>query len=191
YACHGLDEAAAAQARADVASFDGAVRLLEDAASEEQWRRALESLPDDDQVAPLLRGFAVRLLYGRGAYDAGRTAAALGRALSAAVPVPEAGAWFEGFIDGAGEVLLADDALFATVDEWLSRQSEETFVELLPLLRRSFASFDPSTRRSLLERVGQSGRSTAAMTADDPRAAAAFARALPLLKTILGVAPNE
>ena len=190
YACHGLDDAAAAQGRNDVAGLDGAVRLLEDAASEEQWRRALESLPDDDQVAPLLRGFAVRLLYGRGAYDAQRTAAALGRALSAAVPVPEAGAWFEGFINDAGEVLLADDALFATVDDWLSRQSEEIFVELLPLLRRSFASFDPSTRRSLLERVGQSGRASAALTSDDPRAAAAFARALPLLKTILGVAPN-
>jgi hypothetical protein len=187
YACHGLDDAAAAQGRADVAGIDGAVRLLEDAASDEQWRRALESLPDDDQVAPLLRGFAVRLLYGRGAYDAERTAASLGRALSSAVPVHQAGAWFEGFIDGAGEVLLADDALFATVDEWLARQSEETFVELLPLLRRSFAGFDASTRRSLLERVRQSGRATAALSTDDPRAAAAFARALPLLKTILGV----
>lgn len=72
----------------------------------------------------------------------------------------------------------------------LSRQSEETFIELLPLLRRSFASFDATTRRSLLERVRQAGRATAAVTSDDPRAAAAFARALPLLKTILGVPAN-
>ena len=132
----------------------------------------------------------MRLLYGRGAYDAERTAAAFGRALSSSVPVPQAGAWFEGFIDGAGEVLLADDALFATVDEWLARQSEETFMELLPLLRRSFAGFDASTRRSLLERVKQSGRAKTALSSDDPRAAAAFARAVPLLKTILGVVPN-
>jgi hypothetical protein len=138
-------------------------------------------------VAPLVRGFAVRLLYGRGAYDAERTAAALSRALSPAVPVHDAGAWFEGFIDGAGDVLLADDQLFAAVDDWLSRQPEESFVELLPLLRRSFASFDATTRRSLLERVRHADRASEAVTVDDPRAAAAFARAVPLLKTILGV----
>ena len=87
-------------------------------------------------------------------------------------------------------MLLADDVLFATVDEWLSLQDEDTFVELLPLLRRSFANFDASIRRGLLERVRRPGGSKAAIALDDPRAAAAFARALPLLKTILGVNSN-
>lgn len=187
YACHGLDDAAAAQGRDDVAGLDRAVRLIAESGVDEQWRHALESLPSDDQAAPLLRGFTVRLLYGRGLYNAERAAAALGRALSLAVPVQEAGAWFEGFIGGAGEVLLADDRLFSTVDDWLTRQREETFVELLPILRRSFASFDATTRRSLLERVRQPGRPSESVALDDPRAAAAFARVVPLLKKILGV----
>jgi hypothetical protein len=77
--------------------------------------------------------------------------------------------------------------LFTAVDDWLSRQLEQSFVELLPLLRRSFASFDATTRRSLLERVRHAGRASEAVAVHDPRAAAAFARAVPLLKSILGV----
>lgn len=72
--------------------------------------------------------------------------------------------------------MLADDALFAAVDDWLTRQPEESFVELLPLLRRSFVSFGATTRRGLLERVRHAGRASEAVAVDDPRAAAAFAR---------------
>jgi hypothetical protein len=55
YACHGLDDAAAAQGRDDVAGLDRAVRLIEESGVDERWRDALESLPGDDQAAPELR----------------------------------------------------------------------------------------------------------------------------------------
>ncbi len=191
HACHGLDDAAAAEARGDVASLDRAVSLLQEDAIDDQWRSALGRVGADEQAAPLLRGFVTRLLYDRGVSTADDSAAALSRALSPAVRVQDAGAWFEGFINEAGEILLADDALFALVDDWICRQREDDFVEMLPLLRRAFSSFDATSGRRILERVRHGAGGSAAVLVDDPRAAAAFAAAVPLLKTILGVDADE
>ena len=44
---------------------------------------------------------------------------------------------------GSGLVLLHEDALWSALDAWLRDLSAETFVELLPLLRRAFAGFQP------------------------------------------------
>ena len=91
----------------------------------------------------------------------------------------------------SGEVLLADDALFKIVDGWVCGQAEDDFVEMLPLLRRAFSGFDPASSRRLLERVRSRGNSEEVILVDDPRAAAAFAAAVPLLRTILGVGADE
>lgn len=191
HACHGLDEQTAIDCRGNFAGLDRAVGLLQDQAAEDQWKFALGRIVEDEQAAPLLRGFATRLLYDRGSIDAEETAAALSRALSASVPFAEAGAWFEGFINEAGEVLLADDSLFAIVDTWIREQNEDDFVEMLPMLRRAFSTFDAASSRRILDRVGRGPAAAAALLVDDPRAAAAFAAAVPLLKTILGVAADE
>ncbi len=191
YACHGLDEPTALEARGDLAALDRAVGLLQDEAMDDQWPVTLCGLVEDGQAAPILRGFATRLLYDRSDFDAEETGLVLSRALSAAVPTAEAGNWFEGFINEAGEILLVDDNLFVIVDEWLVRQEEETFIEMLPLLRRAFGRFDPAASKRILDRVRRGAASGASVLVDDPRAAAAFARAVPLLKTILGVGPDE
>ena len=191
YACHGLDDVASAQCRNDVSALDRAVSLLEQEDIAEQWCHALSSVAEDEQAAPLLRGYAERLLYDRGMREPEQTAAALSRALSPAVRTQDAGAWFEGFINEAGEVLLADDTLFRLVDEWLCGQNEEDFTQNLPLLRRAFSSFDPSSGKRLLDRVRVGRASAASVVLDDPRAVAAFAASVPLLVTILGVGDDE
>ncbi len=104
--------------------------------------------------------------------------------------VRDAGAWFEGFINAAGEILLADDVLFNLVDTWICGQKDADFIELLPLLRRAYAGFDATSGRRLLERVQRGQASSDAMLVDDPRAAAAFAAAVPLLKTLLDIRTN-
>ncbi len=191
YACHSLDNASAAEARGDMAALDRSIALLKEEAVDEQWQYALQQLAADDQAAPLLRGFAVRLRYDRGIASPEETALALSQALSPAVNTHDAGAWFEGFMNEAGDVLIADQKLFDLVDAWICEQSGDDFVEMLPLLRRSFATFDPSASRRLLDRVTNPADAGAAILVDDPRAAAAFAAAVPLLKTILGVESRE
>ncbi len=191
YACVGLDEEQATAMQRIVRDFDAAVALLESEVQTEQWRQGLAPLVDDAAVAPRLRGLAARIRYDRGFVAIDETEVALSRALSPAVPAADAGSWLEGFLATSGEVLLHDPGLLACVDAWIVRQDAETFLEALPMLRRALSSFDPALRRRLLGAVaaGPSARGEArtAAASGDPRAEAAFERALPLLLRILGL----
>jgi len=66
-----------------------------------------------------------------------------------------AAAWLEGFLKGSGTILLIDEDLWSLVRNWVSELDEENFVQLLPLLRRTFAHYSSSERRKLGEKVKQ------------------------------------
>jgi Family of unknown function (DUF5682) len=189
-ACRGLNEEAARDMFAAMRSFDGAMGLYEDKTHLEAWQRALAGVCADSLAASFLRGFAQRRLYDSQAADLEQTASALSRAMSPAVRAQEAGAWAEGFLTGAAQVLLNDSRLLGILDEWLGSLSEEALMELLPMLRRAVGSFDQMERRRLMEivRRGPAAPSLkAAAAGDDPHASARFEQALPLIKTILGM----
>jgi Family of unknown function (DUF5682) len=50
---------------------------------------------------------------------------------------------------------LLNKDLWQVVSHWVTQLGEETFEELLPLLRRTFSNFSPSERRKLGEKVKQ------------------------------------
>ncbi len=67
----------------------------------------------------------------------------------------------------------------------------DAFMTQLPGLRRAFGNLDRMERRRLMARADHAGQGSSAIVAaggDDARAEAAFAAALPLLRTILGLA---
>ena len=70
-------------------------------------------------------------------------------ALGPAVAPTTAAAWIEGLVAGAGVLLEPQRALWAALDRWLGALSEETFVAVLPILRRAFAHFTPTERRRM------------------------------------------
>ena len=190
-ACRGLSEEAAQSMLAAMQRFDAAVPLLEEAYHLEAWHSALAGVEDDDGAAPYISGYALRRLYDAEKRDAETTANRLARALSPANPTLAAGQWLEGFFSRSAQVLIHDAKLFGMIDQWLASLSEDAFVELLPVLRRAVTSFDAMERRRLLELVKQGPhKSESALSnvgSDDPIGAAAFAKALPLLRTILGL----
>jgi hypothetical protein len=166
--------------------------MLEASALVDDWLAALGRLEADEQGAPAVRGAAARRLHDRQARSSEETAKAFSRALSPAVPAPEAAAWLEGFLGGEGEVLLHDPVLTALIDGFLKGLDGETFESLLPALRRALSGLDAHQRRRLLD-VARAPEK-AAQAAHPPEATsgaadAAFERALPLLKTILGLEP--
>ena len=77
----------------------------------------------------------------------------LGRALSVALDPAQAAAWVEGFLSGSGQLLLHDERLWAVLDNWVSGLSADVFLQLLPLLRRTFGTFPAPERRRMGERV--------------------------------------
>ncbi|MET8977782.1 DUF5682 family protein [Streptomyces sp. NPDC004539] len=166
-ACTGLDTDAAAGMRAHVDAVHTAVALLTENERESEregagetgdldarWRAVLRALAARDTVAAVIRGRAARLLLDGG--DAGPEQAArwMGLALSPGTAPKEAADWVEGFVGGGaggGLLLVHDERLLTIVDSWLTGVSEEAFVDVLPLLRRTFSGFEPAVRRTLGE----------------------------------------
>ena len=72
-------------------------------------------------------------------------------------------------------------------------QPAEGFIELLPLLRRTFGTFTPPERRQLAERAasGQPGIRRAAVSGTPAVDHERAMRVLPVLRTILGSAAAQ
>jgi hypothetical protein len=152
YAARNLDQEAAGAMREAILAADRAIRLAElEADVVEQWHRGLERLLDDAQTTRLVAGVGARLLYEAERLQAGEAVRLLGRMLSPGTPVAEAAGFFEGFLAGAGQRLIHDDALRGAVDSWLLGLAEEDFVASLPLFRRVFSALDRMERRRLMD----------------------------------------
>jgi len=187
-----LDADATAQMRTAINAFDQAMVLFDQPHLAAEWRRALLALADDPASVPLLAGLALRRLYDAQVLTAEAAGTRLGLALSPAVPALSAGAWIDGFLDGAAEVLLQDATLLGLIDAWLAGTDAESFLELLPMLRRGFSAFGAVARKRLLERIGRVEAASApaapvSISSIDP----AFEAALPLLFTILGLGDDK
>ncbi|MER6024869.1 DUF5682 family protein [Streptomyces sp. NPDC001851] len=164
----------------------------------DRWRAVLRTMSSRDSVPGVLRGRAVRLLLDDGALRPKEAARLMGLALSPGTPPADAAAWIEGFVGGGGGLLLVhDERLLGLVDSWLAGVPAEAFTVVLPLLRRTFAAYEPGVRRTLGELLRRGpgdppgGRATAYGTvtpgfAADPDTERADA-VLPVLRLLLGL----
>nr|WP_240968661.1 DUF5682 family protein [Streptomyces sp. HNM0575] len=127
-----------------------------------RWRAVLRKLASRERIPGLIRGRCVRLLLDDAQLTPARAARLMGLALSPGTAPPEAAAWIEGFLAGGGMLLVHDERLLGLVDGWLSSVPGEAFTDVLPLLRRTFAEFEPGVRRTVGELVRRGGRFTTA-----------------------------
>ncbi|MGW1909628.1 DUF5682 family protein [Streptomyces sp. NPDC002076] len=183
--------------RAGVGAGGGAVLRAGHGDLRGRWRAVLRTLSLRDSVPGVLRGRAVRLLLDDGELGADEAARLMGLALSPGTPPADAAAWIEGFVGGGGGLLLVhDERLLALVDSWLTGVSAEAFTDVLPLLRRTFAAYEPGVRRTLGELVrrgpgGAVGRAAHAPMTPGFAAEPDLRRAdavLPVLRLLLGLA---
>ncbi|MCG7206317.1 DUF5682 family protein [Streptomyces arenae] len=214
-ACAALDADAAQEMRGHVDAVHAAVGLLGDTGSgaapagsaagagsghgdlRRRWRAVLRTLSGRDTVPGVLRGRAVRILLDEGELGAEEAARLMGLVLSPGTPPADAAAWIEGFVGGGGGgmLLVHDERLLGLVDAWLTGVPAEAFTDVLPLLRRTFSSYEPGVRRTIGELVRRgpgerpAGRGQAGATpgfgadADAGRADAV----LPVLRLLLGL----
>ncbi|MFJ2739112.1 DUF5682 family protein [Streptomyces sp. NPDC087440] len=216
-ACTGLDDDGATGMRRHVDAVHTSIALLTrpsgttgDTADPHdlsgRWARVLRTLADRDTVAGVVRGRAVRLLLDDGRLDEDDAARLMGLALSPGTPPGDAATWIEGFVGGAsgsGMLLVHDERLLGLVDAWLTGVAPDAFTDVLPLLRRTFAAYEPGVRRTLGELVRR-GPTPPGGTPSAPGGPAAEAGApgfgpsldqaradavLPLLHLLLGTPP--
>ncbi|GAB4208946.1 MAG: DUF5682 family protein [Roseiflexaceae bacterium] len=152
-ACAGLNDDAAAALFGRIVKTSGAVGLLQNEDLQAVWHSALRRVADLRGCHGLVAGRAVRLLLDAGVLNAGEAAQRLGLALSTAADPPQAAAWVEGLIKDSGTLLIHDDGLWSILDGWLMGLGAEAFTYTLPLLRRTFSSFNQPERRALGERA--------------------------------------
>ena len=187
-ACQALDDEAAAAMAGHIGALHAALKWVDRPERLADWTTVLGRLADADGVHARVRGLAARLLLDERQADA---ADRMSRALSRAVPPEAAAAWLEGFLGGGGMLLAHDEALFQLLDQWVVGLSADHFIQVLPLVRRTFATFPPPERRRIGERV----RRDAERPAATPTAAAPAAdwdldraeRLIPTLSLILGI----
>ena len=116
----------------------------------------LRGLVGGERVAGGVRGRCARLLMDDGVLAEGEAARFVGLALSPGTEPGEAAAWIEGFLGGGaggGLLLVHDERLLGLVDQWLTGVSGDAFVDVLPLLRRTFGAYESGVRRTLGELV--------------------------------------
>jgi len=153
--CTGLDYAAAQPLLARIEASHQAIRLLQNPAHAADWYAALAAVQRNAASNGLLAGSATRFLFDAQQADANATATTLGLALAPAQPTDYATAWIEGFLRGSGLLLIHHRELFGLLDTWLGSLPEDTFREIVPLLRRAFTDFSLPERRQLLELAGR------------------------------------
>lgn len=131
--------------------FNSALNLLTVNEYENDWMNALMALSTGDATAPVVAGYACRLLYDLRELDSSTVGKFLSRALSVSRDYNHAALWLEGFLRGSGTVLLVDRDLWNIVNNWMSEIEEQHFVYVLPLLRRTFSKYETAERRKLGE----------------------------------------
>ena len=156
----GLDEDSATQMRGRIDKVSAAVSLLRDTTADGStvvgmWHDTLAATIDRGDVNGQLVGRMVRLLHDAERLD--DVAVRLQRALSHGADAAAKAAWVDGFFADGALLLIHDHELRRLLESWVQALSEPEFVDLLPLVRRSFATFSPAERRAIGERIGSGG----------------------------------
>jgi hypothetical protein len=151
----------------------------------DDWFATLTALLGRADVPTEVAGRVVRVLF-----DAGRIVDGpqrVHRALSYGASAPDKAAWVDGFFADGALLLIHDVELRGLVDAWVAGLTDEEFVDVLPLVRRTFSTFSPPERRLIGERLA-AARSGGPSVADPWSYDLALAApALAVVDQILGV----
>ena len=187
--CINIDGEAATDILNKLVSTDYAVSTLNDPELNRMWLEFIRQVRTSVNVHPLLSGYATRLLNDKGDISAEEAQNTLSYYSSIGNAPADMAYWFEGFLRSSGSILLLDDNLWNLVNNWVCSQEKETFMELLPILKRTFSEFSPAERRKLGEKAkagGAGGIQTATASATSHNEEEAV-RVIPLIHRLLGI----
>jgi len=191
-ACVAIDDDAAQKLLGLFYKLNDGINLLQEPETISGWQQTLQHIAGNKGTSPVIGGYSTRLLNDGKLLSADQLMKYFGFAMSSATAPVISAAWLEGFLKGSGTLLLLDQDLWAVIDNWVSGLSDDTFMQVLPLLRRTFANFSTPERRKLGEKV-RTGNTTGQLhhsitpNFDDERAR----KGLPVIMELLGLTTNR
>ena len=187
-ACGSLNDEAADAMFGHLLGTHGALGLLQHAEHTASWNAVLRQLADSPNLHGLIAGRACRLLLEAQQLTTAEAARRLGLALSSANAPDMAAAWVDGFLRNSGLLLLHDEALWQVLDGWVAALSPDHFTAVLPLIRRTFSTFESAERRQMGTRVASgTSRSPSRVTTNANFDESRANQSLPLLAQLLGL----
>jgi hypothetical protein len=184
--CCGINEDQAGIMANHIQAVHAAIRLLDAEQMATDWANTLQIVLNTQQTAPFLQGICCKLLYDGQSITPDETAQFFSRALSPGNAPLDAAQWLEGFLSHSAVVLLLDENIWRIVNEWMTELEEATFIQLLPLIRRTFAEYTAAEKRKIAAKVKNNGPGAgtpAATLAEVNRERAQ--RVLPVLELLL------
>ncbi len=161
-----IDEDAAQHLIDLLYKLNDAVNVLQKETITAQWQQTLRIIAGNQNTSPVVAGYAVRLMTDYKLLEGDELVKAFGFRMSLTNPPDISAAWLEGFLKGSGTILLIDNGLWNVVNNWIAGLDEGVFIQVLPLLRRSFSNFSQPEKRKIGEKV-KSGKSSATTSRED------------------------
>jgi hypothetical protein len=189
--CIAIDEDASQKLLELFFKLNDGINLLQDAEITMMWQQTLVVIAGNKSTSPVIGGYSTRLLHDARQLEADQLMQYFSFAMSSATAPVIAAAWLEGFLKGSGTLLLLDQDLWQVIDNWIAGLTDEVFMQVLPLLRRTFANFTNPERRKLGEKVRSGGgdghqHNTNIANFDPERAK----QGLPVIMQLLGLTIN-
>lgn len=166
-ACVAIDDDASLKLLELFFQLNDGINLLQQDDILLQWEGTLRVIAHNKNSSAVISGYSTRLLHDGKLIEGEELMQHFSYAMSSANAPVIAAAWIEGFLKGSGTLLLLDQRLWSVVDTWVSDLIEESFMQVLPLLRRTFANFSAPERRKLGEKVKSGGQSGSLNAAPD------------------------
>jgi hypothetical protein len=185
--CTGIDEDQAVALSESIQKVHSAVLLLDEADLKNDWIQTLHTITTLLHAAPLVQGLCCKILYDLQYLDAEQTAREFSKALSVSNEPNRSAAWLEGFLKDAATVLLLDEGIWQVVNDWVVTLEESLFIQIIPLLRRTFATYTAVEKRKIAEKVAQGNTPQLQNRASEDFDAENAQRILPVLEKLMGL----
>lgn len=185
--CTGIDEEQAAILVDKIKQVTNSVILLEDVELKEAWIETVKKIIALQNAAPMVQGCCCKILYDAGALENEAIANEFSKALSTNNSPDFSANWLEGFLKDAATVLILDDIIWDIVNYWMLSLEETVFLEVIPLLRRTFAVYSNVEKRKIATRASHSGSKPVGATLVQDIDIERAEKVLPLLEMLMGL----
>ncbi len=162
-----------------------AVQLLNNENFKMDWTKTIQKIIQMRQVAAIIHATACKILYDVRILDETLTANEFSKALSTNNEPNYSANWIEGFLKDGATTLLLDDTIWNIVNAWVKTLDTDIFFTVVPLLRRTFSTYNAVEKKKIALRVTEKSSIKTVVQKDADFNRARAEKVLPVLEKML------